>query len=193
MRLLGVSCLFFLISNLCVATTDDEQSIIFHHQQCQAMGDKCRNDNDCCSDLVCYSIQGEKNVCWSTTHNEKLERSTEDLAVPFYFAKSRINYSPFLHNRFGLQHEYQRKKLEWDSCRFHEDCGEGYCCYLHFRFRSLPKSFCRPNRSNKSEVCEPLTRYRSFKQVEVLNQEQQPPIPSSLPASRTIFYGRQRR
>ncbi|CAF0908691.1 unnamed protein product [Didymodactylos carnosus] len=51
--------------------------------------------------------------------------------------------------------------LKWDNCRFHEDCGDGYCCYVHFRFRSLPKSFCRPNRGNKSEMCEPKSKYRS--------------------------------
>ena len=55
--------------------------------------------------------------------------------------------------------------LEWDHCRFHEDCGEGNCCYVHFRFRSLPKWFCRPNRNEIRELCQPLAKYRSLKDV----------------------------
>ncbi len=63
--------------------------------------------------------------------------------------------------------------LEWDYCRFHEDCGEGNCCYVHFRFRSLPKYFCRPNRNDISELCQPLTKYRSLKDVPAWKQQQQ--------------------
>jgi hypothetical protein len=63
--------------------------------------------------------------------------------------------------------------LEWDHCQFHENCGEGNCCYAHFRFRSLPKSFCRPNRNNKNELCEPLTKYRSLKDVPAWKQQRQ--------------------
>ncbi len=63
--------------------------------------------------------------------------------------------------------------VEWDHCQFHEDCGEGNCCYAHFRFRSLPKSFCRVNRNNKSELCEPLTKYRSLKDVPAWKQQKQ--------------------
>lgn len=62
--------------------------------------------------------------------------------------------------------------LEWDNCQFHEDCGEGNCCYVHFRFRSLPKSFCRPNRGNNEELCEPLARYRSLKDIPAWKQLQ---------------------
>ncbi len=73
--------------------------------------------------------------------------------------------------------EVQRKLLvfflEWDNCQFHEDCGENNCCYVHFRFRSLPKSFCRPNRNIKSELCEPLTKYRSLKDVPAWKQQKQ--------------------
>ncbi|CAF2402373.1 unnamed protein product [Rotaria sp. Silwood2] len=63
--------------------------------------------------------------------------------------------------------------MEWDHCQFHEDCGEGNCCYVHFRFRSLPKWFCRPNRNDITELCAPLTRYRSLKDVPAWKQQQQ--------------------
>jgi Prokineticin len=66
--------------------------------------------------------------------------------------------------------------LEWDHCRFHEDCGEGNCCYVHFRFRSLPKWFCRPNRKDQNELCEPLAKYRSLKDVPAWKQQQQQKI-----------------
>jgi hypothetical protein len=86
--------------------------------------------------------------------------------------------------------------LEWDHCRFHEDCGESNCCYVHFRFRSLPKLFCRPNRNNKSELCEPLTKYRSLKDVPAWKQqkqqvkdEQEEEQQQSFP-SRTTYVGR---
>ncbi len=84
--------------------------------------------------------------------------------------------------------------LEWDHCRFHEDCGESNCCYVHFRFRSLPKLFCRPNRNNKSELCEPLAKYRSLKDVPAWKQqvkdEQKEQQQQQLFPSRTTYVGR---
>ena len=68
---------------------------------------------------------------------------------------------------------FSSSSSEWDNCRFHEDCGEGNCCYVHFRFRSLPKSFCRPNRKNRSDLCEPLTKYRSLKDVPAWKEQKQ--------------------
>lgn len=62
---------------------------------------------------------------------------------------------------------------EWENCQFHEDCGEGNCCYVHFRFRSLPKWFCRPNRNDANELCQPLTKYRSLKDVPAWKQQKQ--------------------
>lgn len=63
--------------------------------------------------------------------------------------------------------------LEWDSCQYHEDCGEGNCCYVHFRFRSLPKWFCRANRNELTDLCEPLTKYRSLKDIPAWKEQQQ--------------------
>lgn len=63
--------------------------------------------------------------------------------------------------------------LEWDHCQFHEDCGEGNCCYVHFRFRSLPKWFCRPNRNAENELCAPLTGYRSLKDVPAWKEQRE--------------------
>jgi len=115
MRLLGASCLIFLISNLCVATTDDEQSIIFqqqHHHQCQVMGDKCQHDNDCCSDLTCFSIRAKTNVCGLSTLKHRSKRYSEDIIVPFYFSNNRNRYSNPSTNRFDSEQNqrYQRKK-----------------------------------------------------------------------------------
>jgi hypothetical protein len=62
---------------------------------------------------------------------------------------------------------------EWGHCQFHEECGQGNCCYVHFRFRSLPKWFCRPNRNDISELCKPLAKYRSLKDVPAWKQQQQ--------------------
>jgi len=195
MRFLAASCLFFLVSNLCLATNNDDQ-------HCQSNGHQCQNDADCCSHLTCYSNNknDETKVCGPLKTDRRSKRDLEDVLVPI------VSYNPRsrLHS-FGLsmssseqskQQPYQRKKFGWDSCRFHDDCDDGYCCYVHFRFRSLPKSFCRPNRGNKSEVCEPLNKYRSFKSISTWNQDQQtdeqqdvlPPIPS-----RISFFGRQRR
>jgi hypothetical protein len=62
---------------------------------------------------------------------------------------------------------------EWGHCQFHEECGQGNCCYVHFRFRSLPKWLCRPNRNDISELCKPLAKYRSLKDVPAWKQQQQ--------------------
>ena len=129
-----------------------------------------------------------------------MKRYTDDFIIPPYYNPRNhlypygINMPPFpFYNAYGTKPSktYQRSKLgtdcvrwhrendvivvllEWDHCQFHEDCGESNCCYVHFRFRSLPKSFCRPNRNPKSQLCEPLTKYRSLKDVPAWKQEQQ--------------------
>ncbi len=95
-----------------------------------------------------------------------------------------------------FQHEQALfSSLEWDHCQFHEDCGEGNCCYVHFRFRSLPKSFCRPNRNAKSDLCEPLTKYRSLKDVPAWKQHKQnsndqQEVEEESRSLRSIYYGR---
>ncbi|CAF0758425.1 unnamed protein product [Didymodactylos carnosus] len=129
--------------------------------ECQAMGDECNVDGDCCFNLNCLYVRSfsryydtkEKNVCWTDAMTNRIARNSEFLSSYYrkYYPQSMLTETE----------RYQRKKLEWDNCRFHEDCGDGYCCYVHFRFRSLPKSFCRPNRGNKSEMCEPKSKYRS--------------------------------
>jgi hypothetical protein len=37
----------------------------------------------------------------------------------------------------------------------------------------LPKWFCRPNRNDISELCKPLAKYRSLKDVPAWKQQQQ--------------------
>ncbi len=57
--LLLITCIVFLISNLCLATIDkDPKNNFFHAEQCKFIGDKCQDNNDCCSDLSCSSIKG---------------------------------------------------------------------------------------------------------------------------------------
>jgi len=174
--LLLITCIVFLISNSCLATIDnDPKNIFFHKEQCQSLGDKCQENNECCSDLICYSIK-ENNYCLPPTSEWK--RNSEELIVPPYYNPNNQLY-PYGISKPGLpfhkgqesKQEYERKKLEWDHCQFHEDCGEGNCCYVHFRFRSLPKWFCRPNRNNISELCQPLAKYRSLKDVPAWKQQ----------------------
>jgi len=133
--------------------------------QCQSIGDECDVDNDCCSNLNCLTVKSsskyfdsrEKSACWPLD----LKSTTTKRSVDFFsFYNTKQNLFP---NSFERQ--YQRKKLEWDNCRFHEDCGDGYCCYVHFRFRSLPKSFCRPNKSERG--CSPISKYRTTHLLEV--------------------------
>ncbi len=57
--LLLITSIVFFISNLCLATIDnDPKNLIFHKEQCKSIGDRCQENNDCCSDLLCYSIKG---------------------------------------------------------------------------------------------------------------------------------------
>jgi len=175
-----VSCIVFLISNLCLAAIDNEpKNLFFHKEQCKFIGDKCQENNDCCSNLLCYSVQ-ETNLCLPSTSDWRWKRNLEDLMIPPYYNPNNQLYPygiskpalPFYKEQLSKQAS-DRKKLEWDHCQFHEDCGEGNCCYVHFRFRSLPKLFCRPNRNDMSELCEPLTKYRSLKDVPAWKQQQQ--------------------
>ena len=112
---------------------------------------------------------------------------------PFYNAYEIKQSKSHQRNKMGKF--FKKKKillyslilsLEWEHCQFHEDCGENHCCYVHFRFRSLPKSFCRPNRNNKSDLCEPLTKYRSLKDVPAWKEQRQKQQADSL---RTTYYG----
>lgn len=58
--LLLITFIVFLISNLCLATIDnDPKDLFFHNEQCKLVGDICRKNNDCCSDLICYPLQGK--------------------------------------------------------------------------------------------------------------------------------------
>jgi hypothetical protein len=57
--LLFITCIVFFISNVCLATVDkDPKNSLFPHEECKLIGDKCQENNDCCSDLNCYSIPG---------------------------------------------------------------------------------------------------------------------------------------
>ncbi len=139
----------------------------------------------------------DKNLCLPS--DKRIERYADDFIVPPYYNPKNhlypygINMPPFPfynayvtkqsktqpRNKMGnckrtspFRH-FLRISLEWDHCQFHEDCGEDNCCYVHFRFRSLPKSFCRPNRNPKADLCEPLTKYRSLKDVPAWKQQKQ--------------------
>lgn len=58
MWLLIVSCLLFLIPNFSMEKINNEQINNFYLKtQCHTIGDKCNGNNDCCSQLTCYSIQ----------------------------------------------------------------------------------------------------------------------------------------
>jgi len=179
MWLLISSCIVLLISNLCLATINDESKIISLQIKCKTIGDKCQKHNDCCSHLTCYSNQ-ENGLCLPSTFDPHLKRHLEDFIIPPYYNPNNQLYPygiskpalPFYKVQESKQSS-DRKKLEWDHCQFHEDCGEGNCCYVHFRFRSLPKWFCRPNRDDKNKLCEPLTKYRSLKDVPAWKQQQQ--------------------
>ncbi|CAF1387894.1 unnamed protein product [Adineta ricciae] len=180
MWLLIISCTIILVSKFSLATIDIQAYNSFHSEdQCQTLGDTCQQTTDCCSDLTCYPVENQK-LC--LPFNKRMKRYADDFIIPPYYNPRNhlypygINMPPFpFYNAYGTKPSktYQRSKLEWDHCQFHEDCGESNCCYVHFRFRSLPKSFCRPNRNPKSQLCEPLTKYRSLKDVPAWKQEQQ--------------------
>jgi hypothetical protein len=61
MWLLISFCVVFLLSNLCLAAIDDEPKNIFLQKeqlkQCKTIGEECQENNDCCSNSICYSIQ----------------------------------------------------------------------------------------------------------------------------------------
>jgi hypothetical protein len=187
MWLLINSCIIFLISNLCLAAIVDESKNIYFEkeqlQQCKTIGDQCQKEENCCSPLTCYSNQ-EKSLCLPSTIDQRLKRQLEDFIIPPYYNPNHQLYPygiskpalPFYKAKETSSQAFERKKLQWDHCQFHEDCGEGNCCYVHFRFRSLPKWFCRPNRDDMSNLCEPLTKYRSLKDVPAWKQQQQPEV-----------------
>ncbi|CAF3631050.1 unnamed protein product [Rotaria socialis] len=146
--------------------------------RCQSLGDICQQATDCCSHLACYRTQ-DQNLC--LPFEKDMKRYAEDLFISPYFNPTHYLYQYGLNMppsplysayREKQPKPYVRNKMEWDYCQFHEDCGEGNCCYIHFRFRSLPKSFCRPNRNDKEDLCEPLTRYHSLKHVPAWKQLQ---------------------
>jgi len=179
MWLIIVPCIIFLISNVSMATINNGRLNDFYPKDlCQKIGDECQDNSDCCSYLTCYSIE-DKNLCLPSDKHKK--RYADDFIIPPYYNPKNhlypygINMPPFpFYNAYEVKQSksHQRNKMEWDHCQFHENCGEGNCCYVHFRFRSLPKSFCRPNRNNKSDLCEPLTKYRSLKDVPAWKQQQ---------------------
>jgi len=180
MWLLITSCVIFLISNLCLATIDNHpKNIFFEKERCKNAPEQCQENSDCCSDLICYPIH-KTNICLPSTFNQYSKRNLEEFIIPPYYSPKNQLYPygiskpalPFYKSETSKQAS-QRKKLEWDHCQFHEDCGEGNCCYVHFRFRSLPKWFCRPNRNDISELCQPLTKYRSLKDIPAWKQQQQ--------------------
>ncbi|UJR15677.1 hypothetical protein I4U23_002611 [Adineta vaga] len=177
MWLLITFCIGSLISNVCLATiTNDLNERL---PQCHIIGDKCREDTDCCSDLICHSNQ-EGNLCLPSTIHERSKRNIDDFIIPPYYNPKNQLYPygiskpalPFYKGQDIKQTE-ESKKMEWDHCHFHEECGEGNCCYVHFRFRSLPKWFCRPNHNVLTGLCEPLTKYRSLKDVPAWKQLQE--------------------
>ena len=63
MCLLIILSFILLIPNCSLTktiTTIDNQpykNIYYEENQCQQIGDKCEENNDCCSQLNCYSIQ----------------------------------------------------------------------------------------------------------------------------------------
>ena len=195
------SSLAFFLGNICLALAIDHE----HSGQCKSVGNFCETNNDCCSSLICYAIEGRAsvslwnvhsvailglNLCLPSTIDPQYKRQTEELIIPPYYNPSQQLYPygisqpglPFHKGheskaslegkKLGNEHQERERRnliiifcVEWDHCQFHEDCGEGNCCYVHFRFRSLPKWFCRPNRSDASDLCEPLAKYRSLKDV----------------------------
>ncbi|CAF1460124.1 unnamed protein product [Rotaria magnacalcarata] len=181
MYLLITTCIVFLISNLCLATIhSDAKSIAIQNEQiqkCKILGDYCTENIDCCSELNCYSIE-ENKFCLPSILNTRSKHSVSDFIAPPYYNPNNQLYPygiskpalPFYKAKDSKENS-DRKNMEWNHCQFHEDCGEGNCCYVHFRFRSLPKWFCRPNRNNIDELCAPLTRYRSLKDVPAWKQQ----------------------
>ncbi|CAF1331239.1 unnamed protein product [Adineta steineri] len=186
MWLLITSCIGFLISNLCLATINNDPKNIFYQnkqiQQCNNLGDTCQDNSDCCSDLICYSNQEDDKRCLlaPSHHHHLARRNKEDFVIPPYYNPLNQLYPygisqpalPF-YKAQELKQTHESKKMEWDHCQFHEECEEGHCCYVHFRFRSVPKWFCRPNRNDISELCEPLTKYHSLKDIPAWKQQQQ--------------------
>ncbi|CAF0868967.1 unnamed protein product [Adineta ricciae] len=166
-------CIGFLISNVCLAAVNKD-----FNEKCHFLGEKCQDNSDCCSDFICRSDQG--NICSSSRPHQRSKRNIDDSIIPPYYNPKNQLYpygisKPILpfYKGLGLKTTDESKKMEWDHCQFHEECGEGNCCYVHFRFRSLPKWFCRPNRNELTGLCEPLTKYRSLKDVSAWKQLQE--------------------
>ena len=48
------SCVIFLISNICLASIDNQQkNLIIQNELCKNSEEICQENNDCCSDLIC--------------------------------------------------------------------------------------------------------------------------------------------
>ena len=95
------SCVIFLISNICLASIDNQQkNFIIQNELCKNLEEICQENNDCCSDLICsrmfflihqnftslfFLYQIENNICIPPTFNEYLKRNSEDFIVPPYY------------------------------------------------------------------------------------------------------------
>ena len=138
----------------------------------------------------------EINVCLPSIIHGRWKRNVDDLIIPPYYEQKQQLYpygidkpalpfykvqepkQPVDNKNFGknesrFMNEILIIILEWDQCQFHEDCGEENCCIGHPRFRSARKWFCRPKQHGISEACEPLTKYRSLKNVPVWTEQPQ--------------------
>lgn len=162
--------------------------------RCRLEGDSCQNDDHCCSNLICSATE-DGNLCISDEQLAKRSALDHLIIPPYYNPKNHLypygsHLPPFPFHHVvedKISKTTHRNRLEWDHCRYHEDCGEGNCCYVHFRFRSLPKSFCRPNRNPENDLCEPLARYRSLKDVPAWKKQREFQMQNSSPISQVAY------
>lgn len=116
MCLLFSSSLVFFLWNLClaIAVNPDQQQVENllgsheHFDQCKSAGNFCETNNDCCSSLICYAIEGRTspslfavlilffpvglNLCLPSTIDSQFKRQTDDLIIPPYYNPSQQLY-----------------------------------------------------------------------------------------------------
>ena len=115
MCLLLSSSLVLFLWNLClaIAVNHDQQQVenllVSHERfdQCKSVGNFCETNNDCCSSLICYAIQGRTslslaavlilfpvglNLCLPSTIDSQFKRQTDDLIIPPYYNPSQQLY-----------------------------------------------------------------------------------------------------
>jgi len=57
LMLLFITSILLLISHCSSALVDNDQT----NEQCQSIGQSCQQNQDCCTSLSCYSIEGIEN------------------------------------------------------------------------------------------------------------------------------------